>query len=204
MFLRLAGSGGWAGGLLAAPRDAADRPMYGALPVLGLSASDFGAVGDGRTDDTQALQNALTAAFSGTGALLTIPPGDYRITRGRQVTLTGEVTRQHGIIAHGARLVSEIRGKVSVLRIDSAATARFMLIEGLDILGNGKDGHGIEILCESKEYYLYNFCLRDVVVQNCGGDGCHLEGNVFEGQLIKRSEERRVGKEWLSTWRYRW
>src|SRR3546814_12987817 len=59
-----------------------------------------------------------------------------------------------------------------------------MLIEWLDILGNGKDGHCIDILCESKEYYLYNFCLRDVVVQNCGGDGCHLEGNVFEGQLI--------------------
>src|SRR3546814_21190126 len=131
MFLRLAGSGGWAGGLLAAPRDAADRPMYGALPGLRLSAADFGAVGDGRTDDTQALQNALTAAFSGTGALLTIPPGDYRITRGLQVTLTGELTRQHGIIAHGPRLVSVIRGNVSVLRNASPAPARLTLFSGL-------------------------------------------------------------------------
>src|SRR3546814_20448055 len=27
---------------------------------------------------------------------------------------------------------------------------------------------------------------------------------ILEAELLARSEERRVGKEWVSTWRYRW
>jgi hypothetical protein len=38
--------------------------------------------------------------------------------------------------------------------------------------------------CESNDNFLYNFCVRDVVVQKCGGDGCRLIGNVFEGQIV--------------------
>src|SRR4029450_4588562 len=64
------------------------------------------------------------------------------------------------------------------------ATVRFLLIEGLDILGRGREGHVISLECEHKEHYLYTFCLRDVTVQGCGGDGCRMMGNVFEGQVI--------------------
>src|SRR3546814_7012824 len=32
--------------------------------------------------------------------------------------------------------------------------------------------------------YIYNFCLRDIIVEGCGGDGCRMTGNVFEGQVF--------------------
>ena len=96
----------------------------------------------------------------------------------------GDVGHRHGIIGHGARLVSAIADGGNVLEYVSNATVRFLQIEGLDILGGGREGHGISLECEHKEHYLYNFCLRDITVQGCGGDGCRMMGNVFEGQVI--------------------
>src|SRR5262249_11329542 len=90
----------------------------------------------------------------------------------------------HGIVAHGARLVSSIADGGNVFEYVSRATVRFLMIEGLDIQGKGREGHGISLECEYGDRYLYNFCLRDVTVQGCGGDGCRMMGNVFEGQVI--------------------
>jgi hypothetical protein len=45
------------------------KPMYNIK-------SDYGAVGDGATDDTTALQQAIDAAISGSGVLV-VPPGEY-------------------------------------------------------------------------------------------------------------------------------
>ena len=49
--------------------------------------ADFGAVGDGQTDDTDAIQAAIDAAREhGAGALAYLPTGHYVITRSLQVT----------------------------------------------------------------------------------------------------------------------
>ena len=48
--------------------------------VLGMNAKEFGAVGDGRTDDTFALQKAIAASQKAGRALL-IPAGTYLISR---------------------------------------------------------------------------------------------------------------------------
>jgi hypothetical protein len=154
-----------------------------------LSAAAFGARGDGAADDSAALQAALDAALSPNGpGFLEIPPGTYKVTRPLRVSTPegekGNIGHRHGIMAHGARLVSAIAEGRNVFEFVSNATVRFLMIEGLDILGNGREGHGILLECEHKEHYLYNFCLRDVTVQGCGGDGCRMIGNVFEGQMI--------------------
>jgi hypothetical protein len=150
-----------------------------------LSAADFGAKGDGATDDSGALQAALDAAFAPNGpGFLAIPPGTYKVARPLRVAPRGDITRHHGIVAHGARLVSSITDGADVLSFDCRSTERFLLIEGLDILGGGREGAGLSLRCESKEHYLYNFCLRDLAIQGCGGDGARLLGDVFEGQII--------------------
>jgi hypothetical protein len=153
-----------------------------------LSAREFGAVGDGITDDTAALQKALDAAFgAGRPGFLVLPPGEYRVTRTLRITpeagARGNIGRHSGILAHGARINSAISDGSNVIEVVSRSTIRFVLIEGLDILGSGHDGAGISIEASRNDVYFHNFCLRDIVVQECGGDGCRMIGNVFEGQL---------------------
>lgn len=153
-----------------------------------LIASQFGAVGDGRADDTAALQAGLDAAFSKGGAILTIPPGSYRVTKTLRVESpegqAGIIGRHFGIRAPGARLVSAIADGSPVLQIASNSTQRFLVLEGLQIAGSGKEGHGLVLICDNRGAYLYNACLRDIVVEGCGGDGCQMIGNVFESQIF--------------------
>ena len=154
-----------------------------------LSAAGFGVRGDGIADDTAALQAALDAAFAADGpGFLTIPPGTYKVTRTLRIGAaqgeTHDLTRHHGILAHGARIHSAIEDGGNVLQLICRSTQRFLTIEGLDILGSGREGNGLYLECEHPDHYLYNFCLRDLVVQGVGGDGLRLSGNVFEGQLI--------------------
>lgn len=50
-----------------------------------ISVKDFGAVGDGSTDDATALQAAITAV-QGTSVTLYVPPGNYKTTAGLAAT----------------------------------------------------------------------------------------------------------------------
>lgn len=179
------GAGVGAGVLAALPIAASADTRAAPARRTMLSAADHGAKGDGTTDDSTALQAALDAAFAADGpGFLSIPPGTYKVTRTLRVTLRHDITRNHGIVAHGARIQSAIGDGSDVLAFDCQSTERFLLIEGLDILGSGRDGAGLSLQCESKEHYLYNFCLRDLAIQGCGGDGARLLGDVFEGQII--------------------
>lgn len=155
-------------------------------PLKRVDAGAFGLKGDGIADDTAALQRALDATFSRDGGMLVIPPGAYRVSRPLHISAepSKNITNRNGVSAYGARLVSALGKGQSVIEVVSRANHRFFLLEGLDIQGYGKEGHGIVLECESNDNFLYNFCLRDVVVQNCGGDGCRLIGNVFEGQIF--------------------
>jgi hypothetical protein len=153
-----------------------------------ISAANFGAKGDGETDDTGALQAALDASVANGGAMLTIPAGIYRITAPLVVTTAsgaaGNITTPSGISARGARLVSAIDDGRPVLRITCQSTVRFLVLEGLEIAGSGKDGAGLVLECDGRGAYLYNICLRDMVIEGCGGDGCQMTGNIFESQIF--------------------
>lgn len=181
---------GLATGIVPAVAAGAEHLFPSAPPRRMLSATEFGVVGDGVADDSKALQAALDAAFApgGEGGFLLIPPGSYRVTRTLRIApefgAKGNITLHSGILAHGAHILSAVEQGQNVVEIVSRSTIRFMLIEGLDILGSGREGHGIYVECDRNDNYFYNFCLRDVVVQNCGGDGCLMIGNVFEGQII--------------------
>lgn len=180
----------WAGvGLTAASAARAETPAAAHDGRQMNAAADFGAVGDGRADDTAALQRALeTAIRERRGGLLVIPPGDYRVTRTLRIETEnkprGNIPRACLVQGRGARLISEIEDGTPVVEVTSHAVVRFLTIEGLEIQGNRKEGHGLSLNCLERGTYLYNFCLRDLVVQNCGGDGCSLIGNIFEGQIF--------------------
>lgn len=155
-------------------------------PARGMSAERFGIRGDGRSDDTDALQAALDAlANDREVGILTLPPGDYVVTRPLRLDLKKKrYGGIWGISAYGARIRSQIDDGRDVLAIDSTTVARFMLIEGLTIRGSGKDGNGLSVHCDGNRHYIYNAAMRDVVVENCGRDGCRMIGNIFESQII--------------------
>lgn len=82
-----------------------------------LSAADFGTVGDGVADDTE----ALAAAFAAAGALqrtLLIPAGTFRITRG--LVLPGGAT---GLIMQG-RILADLAAPEPALTLGDGGTAR--------------------------------------------------------------------------------
>jgi hypothetical protein len=181
----LAATPAYAGDLLRHP------PAGGGKGSL-VSVADFDAVGDGRTDDTRALQAALDATFNDAddsgGRVLVIPPGAYVVTKTLIVDLNRQgkkqPTRQSVVQGHGAVLLSEIEDGSDVFQIVSHATSRYLLIEGLTVQGRGREGNGLSLDVNRERSYLYNFCLRDVVVQGCGGDGLRMIGNIFEGQIF--------------------
>lgn len=63
------------------------RSLYSKLLDYSFSVKDFGATGDGATDDTTAIQNALNHLNSAGGTLY-FPAGSYRITSALSVTFT--------------------------------------------------------------------------------------------------------------------
>ena len=76
---------------------AAASSAEAATPVERFSVKDFGAVGDGRTDDTAAIDRAITAAMQARSGIVEIPPGTYSIKElwlgdksdGRRPSVTG-------------------------------------------------------------------------------------------------------------------
>ncbi len=117
----------WAGGGAlagAASASALDRHVVGPATPGGLiDISSFGAVGDGRTDDTPALTAAITAALTArpsavmTGqstyrtAIVYLPPGVYRTTRPIEVDLavpSTAVTDRRTLFLKGAGTGSAI------------------------------------------------------------------------------------------------
>jgi hypothetical protein len=155
-----------------------------------LSAADFGAVGDGTTDDTAALQAALNTITGASGSFLVIPPGNYKVTSTLTVTYNGSNNNitNTGILAHGANFQSTINNGTPVLLVQATGGPNMnvtsFLIEGLTVFGSGqtqtKVNDGIVLQAPNASVGLYEFCIRDVHVWTCSGDGLRLAGNVFQ------------------------
>lgn len=118
------------------------------------NVKDFGAVGDGETDDADAIQHAIDQV----GGSLTFPRGTYRLTRPIEI----------GLGEHGPASVSGLGG-VARLRMDGPGPAlrvvgthdksadpkgfrpeiwereRLPTVSGIEILGNHDQADGIEL-----------------------------------------------------------
>jgi hypothetical protein len=69
---------------------AVQRPLDAKIKELVISVKDFGATGNGTTDDTNAVQVALTAAAA-IGAATYFPPGTYLVSSALSITGAGAV-----------------------------------------------------------------------------------------------------------------
>ncbi|HBL4909036.1 phage tailspike protein [Enterobacter hormaechei] len=97
-----------------------------------ISVTDFGAVGDGVTDDTSAFQKAINAAYrsGGKGAYVYIPPKDnyYKVSN---LQITSAITL-FSAGKYGATLKTDVGNTVVV-------KARFTEIVGINFIGGGKN-----------------------------------------------------------------
>ncbi|HDR2162344.1 TPA: phage tail protein [Enterobacter cancerogenus] len=97
-----------------------------------ISVTDFGAVGDGVTDDTGAFQKAINAAYrsGGKGAYVYVPPKDnyYKVSN---LQITSAITF-FSAGKYGATLKTDVGSTVVV-------KARFTEIIGVNFIGGGKN-----------------------------------------------------------------
>ena len=101
---------------------------------------DFGATGDGATDDTVALSDAIAAAAATDGAVVYLPAGTYRTTAGLAVNSHRICLRGDG--PQNTFIAAELTPGQYALRIgwDSAEPAKpgpNTALEGLSLTGTG-------------------------------------------------------------------
>lgn len=156
------------------PRPAAGSAAGSAAP---LDARDprWGVKGDGRSDDTAALQRALDAA-AGTGRTVRIPAGIYRVDARVSLRPASGLTLE---LAPGAVLKAlpnaSPRSAVLLLADVAGVTVRGGAIEGerAGHLGQGGEwGHGVSILRSRR------VLLEDLTARECWGDGFYLSGSA--------------------------
>jgi len=160
------------GGMWLAMRRAQGAPAD--VPGTFLDVRQFGASGDGKSDDTKPLQAAIDAAAAGGGSV-NVPPGIYR---------TGELQLRAHVSLIGIPAWDYRQGGGSVLRLaDEHAgcllniTGAFgATVDGLALDG-GHLGTGIHGVWLNKPDYGRQedtFCIERCQVANFTGDGVHL------------------------------
>lgn len=160
--------------LAAAALGAQSAPRPPASPI-DVREPRWGVTGDGRTDDTAALQRAVDAA-AGTGRTVRIPAGIYRIDAQVSLRLRSRMTLE---LAPGAVLKAlpnaSPRSAVLLLADVAEVTVRGGAIEGerAGHLGQGGEwGHGVSILRSRRVR------MEDLTARECWGDGFYVSGSA--------------------------
>lgn len=112
-----------------------------------VSVKDFGAVGDGVTDDTAAIQAALDAVYGFGGGRLYFPEGDYLVS-----SISKTWTSAISIEIEGASMYSVILRKIAgttspVLDLNTsvAPTSNYCTLKNFRVIGNAKAHDGLKI-----------------------------------------------------------
>lgn len=151
-----------------------------------ISVKDFGAVGDGITDDTAAIQNAINYCLS-IGAELTLPVGSYVISSTLELYGTVFLT--------GVSLIGEKTGSSSVelLWKGNAPTKAVIDIKGL----NWSKIKGLQITSSDFSLYPYLGCVHIRSGQNTGtigSSGMEIENCYFIAGVGVNSYGVRIGE----------
>ncbi len=132
----------------------------------------YGATGDGSTDDTTAIQSAITAA---SGKVLHFSQGNYRITGA--LTLSSANTR----IVGNAATITQATNSTSIFVV----TADAVSIEGLTLAETGTSGGSTETNYGSGA--VFKLC-RDGLVRDCtiisAGHSASAAGGALSGAAI--------------------
>lgn len=151
--------------------------------------ADYGAVGDGTTNDTTAIQNAIDAANTAGGGRVYFPVGTYKLTSAltmkRRVILMGE-----GIAAGQSSVATILFQSSTTAHAITATDQQDMGIEDLTIVGPGSgSGNGINFV-RSVNPDISGITMRRVQVSSFGGKCIELSNpitSVFDRVLVDSS-----------------
>lgn len=156
---------------------------------------DYGAKGDGVTDDSAAFAAALNASANGAGPIL-IPGATYAIASTISYTLNTSTARPWGFIGEGARLLSKITNGSDLMQITAPFNGtnydvRYLQMINFQVFGSGgfqttgKEGNGIKIIAQDGvTTAIYNCLFHQLTFDSLGGSGLVLDGNIFETSVI--------------------
>lgn len=170
------------------------------LEHIAINVKKFGAKGDGVTDDTESIQDAIDFASSKNGGKVIIPDGVYMVKGHVENTTSNNYLRDEGGIElkddihlfmspnTELRAIPNSEKAYQVLRIYNKKN---VVIEGGTIKGErynhtgtlGEFGYGISIQGGS------NIQVRDVYVCDMWGDGINIQvlGNNADGNISPRN-----------------
>lgn len=164
--------------------------FIGSVAVFNVKDAAYGAKGDGATDDTAAIQAALTACAAAGGGIVCVPPGNYKTTTALSVPA--------GVFLVGAGVVSVILAAVTVANANTGNKSAVSIGRGASaglqaLVIDG--GHVTEVGLEISGYndgQIQNFVARDVEIRYCTQAGIKLQGgyrmlfehlNVHDNQI---------------------
>lgn len=172
------------------------RSVQAVLREAYISVKDFGATGDGTTDDTTAIQNAINAAY---GRTLVVPRGAYRTTAPLTIDpiLGGATNLPMRVIGEGFDANGGNGGTFFLVQhagncftLDNSyginADARFIL-EGFGIIGDGTNASGGDGVYAKN---LSNLIARNLWVQGMRRNGVYYErcyGSAIEDCTLIRN-----------------
>jgi hypothetical protein len=139
-----------------------------------VSIKDFGAIGDGSVDDTQAINDAINSGVTD----ILIPEGTYKITSGISIPSTCAVRNITGAGNATIKLYTAVQA--SVFEIGTDANKQFLNISNLILDSNGNSGDGLQtygILALRSSYLQFN----NIRATNFSGAGLECRGCVYVG-----------------------
>lgn len=147
------------------------------------NVKDYGAKGDGATDDAAAIQAAVDALPAGYGGIVFLPPGQYVV--GSQITLP---STKRGVFRGQGPRATELQLKAAATNDILLVDGQFWRVEDLSIDGNFPNcpggGHGIKVANTKvwlSNLWVSNCKLNGIYVVGTGGQTAHAAflSNVY-------------------------
>lgn len=151
-----------------------------------VSVTQYGARGDGVTDDTAAIQSAIAAVHAVGGGIVYVPDGTYTINAKNSIQM---LSNTELLMAPNAVLLALPNN------LETSAVIRIANVHDVEISGgmikgdrNSHQGNtgewGMGVHAEAST----NVVLQDLTVTNCWGDGVYLgvgDGGYVQNGLLK-------------------